>query len=137
MFAIESFNILVTSQRMVFAILTPDMIKEAAKEARSQGFLKGLVWGITAGLNFYKKYYNISPDSALKENPQNFTVEMSHIKKLKLDEGRLRSDPDDMTNKYDDSRLEIQTTGDKLAFSLPHDFHEEAKTIIRKAGLMH
>jgi hypothetical protein len=136
LFTIEVFNIVVTSQRMIFASLTTNMIKDAAKDARSQGFLSGLVGSFTAGLNYYKKYYNISPGTILEENPQNFFVEMSRIKKVKLDIGRLRSEPDDMNNKYDDSRLEIQTIGEKLLFALPNSYHEEAHAVIRKAGLL-
>jgi len=66
-FAIESFHIIVTPRRIIGAAFTPDMVKQAAKEAGQSGFFAGLVGAATVGFTYYKKYLSMPPEVALRE----------------------------------------------------------------------
>ncbi len=75
------------------------------------------------------------PDEALKETPQNFFIELSRIKKVKIKEGRNLTVGSGIP-RYEDSHLEIETTGDKYKFTLPHRFVSTARDVVRKAGIL-
>lgn len=131
----ESFNILVTEKRMVFAEMTQDMIKEEVKKAGKEGFFAGMLSSLTAGYDFYKRYLNMPPEEALKETPQNFFIDLNRIKKVKIKEGRNLTRGSGVPQ-YEDSQLEIETTGDKYKFTLPHRFVSAARDVVHKAGIL-
>lgn len=131
----EGFNIVVTDRRMIFAAMTPEMIKEAGKEKGKDGFIAGILGAATAGYDLWERYLTISPEAALKENPQNFFVELSQVKKVKLEPGSSRRDNIRGVEVYESSHLEIETSGEKYSFLLPSQFHGKAQDVIHKAGL--
>lgn len=135
MFSQEGFHIVVTARRLVFAAFTNDMLKQAAKDERRSGFLSGMMGAMTLGYTYYKRYLSMSPEVALKENPQNFAVDRAKIRKIKLDLGKRQTDRNRHVDVYEPSRLEIETAGEKYVFSVPNHFHEMESTVLRQAGL--
>jgi len=86
---VEGFNIIVTQRRMIFAVATNEMIKEEAKRVGKEGgFFAGMLNAATVGYTFYKRYLDMVPDAALAENPQNFAVDLSRIRKVKIEAGK-------------------------------------------------
>lgn len=141
MFTQESFHLILTTRRLIFAAFTNEMIKQAAKEEGKGGFLSGMVGAMTLGYNYYKHYLNMDPEVALRENPQNFVLDISRIRKVKLEMGRKQAAPRNQgiihkADVYDNSKLEIETIGEKHVFAIAHHFHTLAADTIRKSGLM-
>ncbi len=136
LFALESFHIVFTTRRLILAAFTNEMVKAAAKEEGKAGFLAGMMGAMTLGYNYYKHYQTKDPEAALMENPQNFAIDISRIRKIKLELGKRQIDHSRNIDTYDNSKLEIETVGDKFTFAVPHHFYNMAQDIIRKSGLM-
>jgi hypothetical protein len=136
MFAQESFHIVFTGQRLVFAAFTDEMVKQAAKEEGKSGFLAGMIGAATLGYNYYKHYLIIEPEAALRENPQNFSIDISRVSKIKLELGKKQVDRSRHVDVYENSKLAIETVGDNYTFAVANHFHNMAGDIIRKSGLM-
>jgi hypothetical protein len=136
MFTQESMHVIVTNRRLIFAAFTNEMVKQGAKEEGKGGFLAGMLGAATLGYHYYKRYLNIPPDSALRENPQNFALERATIRKVKLEMGRRQVDKTRHIEQYEAGKLEIETTGSKHTFSIPHDFHNLAASALRQAGII-
>ena len=130
LFGSETFNILVTDNRLVFALLTNDIIKEQAAQLKGQGFMARLQ-GAASGEYITRRYQDMPPEQALKESPGNFTITTSDVKKIKIKMGSANTG-----NVHDDDgKLEIQTNRDKLSFVLPAGSYPAAKTVLKNAGL--
>ena len=57
----EVFNIVVTNQRLVFALMTSQMIKEAAASHRGEGF-SGFIKGVGSGYTLWQRYLQMPPE---------------------------------------------------------------------------
>jgi hypothetical protein len=118
--AMEGFNIIVTRRRMIFAVMTNDMINQAAKQAGKEGgFFGGMLNAATVGYTFYKRYLTMPPDAALAETPQNFAVELSQIRKIKItgekevdDYFTMKANQNSIlqTHQYREGTISIETT---------------------------
>ena len=139
LFSVEGFSVVITGKRIIFAAVTNEMIKEAAKkESEGKGFLAGMLGAATVGYNLHKRYYDMAPEAILAENPQNFAVELVRIKKVKVEEGRRLPREKGAVihvDRFEDGKFEVQTAGDKYAFNLPHSSYDAAVEVTRKAGL--
>lgn len=131
----ESFNIVVTEKRMIFAEMTGDMVKEEAKKYGQEGFLTGMLGAMTVGYTLHKRYLNMSPEDALHENPGNFFIDLNRIKKVRIEEGKRQREKSRGNETHENSRIEIETIGEKYTFNLPFNFHSTAQEVVRKAGL--
>jgi hypothetical protein len=136
LFSVEGFNVIVTEKRIIFAAMTNEMVKAEAAKQGQKGFFAGMLGAATVGYTFYKRYLDMAPEAALRENPQNFAIELGRIRKIKLEMGSHIRDKSRNIDRYEQSKLEIETTGDKYRFDVPHDFHGTAQDVIRKSGLM-
>lgn len=139
LFGVEGFSVVVTEKRIIFAAVTNEMIKEAAKkESEGKGFLAGMLGAATVEYTFHKRYYDMAPEAVLAENSQNFAVELSRIKKVKVEEGRRLPREKGAVihhDRWEDGKFEVQTAGDKYVFTLPHSSYDAAVEVMRKAGL--
>jgi hypothetical protein len=90
---------------------------------------------MTVGYTYYKRYLTLSPEIALKENPQNFAIERANIRKINLQMGKRQVDRNRHVDVYEPSKLEIEAGGAKYAFSVPNHFHEMASSVLSQAGL--
>jgi hypothetical protein len=136
MFSQEGLHIVVTEKRLICAVFTNEMIKQAAKEEGKSGFLSGMIGAATVGYTYYKRYLSMSADAALKENAQNFAVGKESIQKIKLVLGKRQTDRNRHVDVYEPSKLEIESSGGKYSWTVPNNFHEMASTALRQAGLI-
>ena len=145
MMATEGFNIIVTRRRMIFAVMTNEMISQAAKQAGKEGgFLGGMLNAANAGYNFYKRYLTMLPDAALAENPQNFAVELSQVRNIKISGEKEVDDYFTMkanqnrilqTHQYREGTILIETAGGNYNFNLPASSMNMALETVKKTGL--
>jgi nucleotidyltransferase/DNA polymerase involved in DNA repair len=121
----DTFNLIVTDQRSVFAKLTSQIMNETVKMRREKAAAEGKgffgKWAVQmSGFNTYTdRYQTMRPEEALLENKENFQIENSMIKKVKSS-----SDDDEDRPMYD---IEITTATQKLKFKTQYDPEHELK----------
>jgi hypothetical protein len=86
----DSFSGVLTNQRLIFAQMTGDMLKDAIKQAREQAKAEGKgffgQWGdqLKASAAYLSRYLDMSPSEVLSETPGNFAVSNSAVSEVKL-----------------------------------------------------
>jgi hypothetical protein len=147
LFSMESFNIVVTNQRMVFAQMTNDMIKAEAAAHRGQG-IGGVFKAMTSGYSLWQRYPQMSPDQALAETPGNFGVYLNQIRKVKYSGTKVLFSKGGLAvgmnigfgvgGNDDDkpAKLEIETIGGKYEFDIILQFQQQAHQVLKAAGLV-
>jgi len=130
LFKSETFNILVTEKRMIFTLVTNEIMKEQATQLKGQGFLARLQ-GAASGEYITRRYHDIPPEQALKESPGNFSIDIAEVKKVKTKTGM--SNPDNVHDS--DGKLEIHTLREKFSFVLPAHSQVAAKMAFKNVGL--
>jgi hypothetical protein len=145
MIAMEGFTVIVTSRRMIFAEATNALMTEETKKTyKKEGFFAGLIDSATIGYTFYKRYENIPPDAALAESPQNFAIDLSGIRRVKIEAGKEIENYSTMEanqnsviqqHRYESGMLDIETVGERYLFNLPNSSYNMAADTLRKAGL--
>jgi hypothetical protein len=148
MFSQEAFNIVVTNQRMIFAQMTPEMIKNEAASYRGQG-IKGAFKAMGAGYSLWQRYPQMSPDQALAETPGNFGIYLNHVRKVKYTGTKVffnkggvsvglniglgvgAGDDDDKP-----AKLEIETMGAKYDFDIVMQFQQQTHQVLKAVGLV-
>ena len=114
----ETFNLVVTPGRLVFALMTQkmmnDAVRQAQQEAKSQG--KGLLGQIAAQmgwLGIMSERYRATPvEQALAEQPGNFFIPNNQIRQVKLER---REDRQQHTHS---EHVIFQATSGKYEFEL-------------------
>jgi hypothetical protein len=84
----DTYSLVVTDQSFIFALMTSQMVKDAAAEAQKnakevgKGFFAR--WGdqIKSGFTLYQKYYNMPVESILEESKENFQLQLDNISKV-------------------------------------------------------
>jgi hypothetical protein len=117
----DTYNLIVTEYRSIFAKLTTDIMNATVKVRRSKAEAEGKgffgKWAAQMkGFNTYIDHYqNFSPEQALKETAGNYAIENNTIQKI-----RVSSDHNDQggMNFY---YIEISTTGQTLKFRTTFD----------------
>ena len=142
---VESFNIVVTPRRLIFAVMTNDMLaKEAQKAGKEGGFFGGMLNAATVGFNFYKRYLEMTPDAALAESPQNFAVDRANIRKVKVEAGKeiqtyasIKANQNSpiKSHQYEQGKLEIESMGANYTLDLPASSMDMTLDTLRLAGL--
>lgn len=122
----DTYTLIVTDTRMIFAEMTGDMLKEAAMEAQRLGKEEGKGffsrWGdqIKASMRFADRYWQIPPDDALAENSKNFAVQNASVKKIKVRSRDDSAHPDEPARTY--TELKIESSSGKFEFKIDgHD----------------
>ncbi len=86
----DTYAGVVTTQRLIFAQLTADMINEASKQALAQAKAEGKgffgSWGdqLKATFGYTKKYLTMPPQAILSETPGNFALYNNTISEVKF-----------------------------------------------------
>ncbi len=86
----DSYTGVVTTQRMIFAQLTADMLNQAAKQARDQAKAEGKgffgQWGdqLRGTFGYTNRYLTIPPQTILAETAGNFAIYNSTISEIKV-----------------------------------------------------
>lgn len=143
----DTFNIVVTNHRMICALLTSDLIKEAAAAHRGEG-VGGFFKAMGVGYTLWQRYLQVPPDVALQENPANFAIYMNQIRRVKFKPDTVLfqkgafsvgfkggfggGDDDDKTTRP----LEIETMSGKYKFEINDMHQQQVAETLRKAGLI-
>jgi hypothetical protein len=143
----ETFNIVVTNHRIICALLTSQMIKDAAASHRGQG-VGGFFKAMGSGYTLWQRYLQVPPDVALQENPANFAIYMNQIRKVKFKADKVLfnkgafsvgfkagfggGDDDDKTTRP----LEIETMSGNYKFEINDMHQQQVAETLRKAGLI-
>ena len=86
----DSFGGVVTNQRLIFAQITGEMLKDAVKMARDQakaegkGFFGQWADQLSASFGYIQKYLTMEPTAILSETSGNFDIDNSAIQEIKL-----------------------------------------------------
>lgn len=116
--SVKSYNLIVTSDRLVFAFVSPKMANEAVtaarQEAKNQG--KGFMgqWAAQMGwMNVMcERYRTMSIAEILKTHPDSFVIPCAQIKRIRLRESH--DDEDGRTSR----EMTVETVSGKFKFSL-------------------
>jgi len=117
----DTYNLIVTERRSIFAKLTNEIMNETVKrrrakaEAEGKGFF-GKWKAQMAGFNTYTDWYaDKTPDQALAETPGNWAIENSAIRGVKVNESS--DDEGGMTLYY----IQFTTITGKFDFKMQYD----------------
>ena len=117
----DTYALVITDQRLVFAQLTSKMLKEAAAEAQrrgkeeGKGFFSRWADQLKATMAYSQRYWDIPPEQALHENPGNFSIPNQEIRKMQI---KLK----DQSGWGDEAQrlvteLKIESNGRKMTFT--------------------
>jgi hypothetical protein len=129
----QSFNIVVTRDRLVFALMTDRMMKDATAEmnrrAKAEG--KGLLGRIAAQFGWLnlmvERYAAMPPAAALAENKENFFIPNNAIRKVRVEEHH------DHESHRTETKLKIESVSGKFEFQLTAGNADEARQVLRNA----
>lgn len=127
----ENYTLVVTPQRLIFALLTNEArdqnIRNAQEQARQEG--KNVFQRIGAQMNADNGavYFNMTPDAALAENPANFFFLNQQVQSAKI--SSVDDDDSGVTTYY----LELKGAFGKMKFKLGRLNERAAKQVLRQA----
>lgn len=129
----DSYNMIVTSSRLVFAYVSPQLMKAAVKQAREEAKQegKGLLrqWGAQlAWLSVLERQYQtMTMDAVLRQYPGSFVVANHQVRRVRY--RRNRDDEDGQTH----DELILRTDDGKLRFKLLTGNLRQVKQLLRQA----
>jgi len=112
----DSYTLIVTDRRSIFAKLTQEIMNETVKmaradaEAQGKGFFGKWAAQMKGFNNYAVRYNKFTPDQVLQETKGNFAVENSMIRRIKITDN---TDEDSPGVEYG---IEFQTVTEKLYF---------------------
>jgi hypothetical protein len=124
----DTYTLVATESRMVFAEMTTDMMKQAVAEAQRKGKEEGkgffARWGdqLKACMTFSDRYWDMTPDEALLENPKNYAIQNGAVKKISVKAKNDSNGPDEVGRSY--TELKIESGAGKFEYKV--DGHDRA-----------
>ena len=116
----DSYSVVVTNCRMIFAQMTNEMINQSVMAARNQAKAEGKgFWGqwgdqLKTSFTYGQKYYSMQPSAILAETAGNFAFDNNAISEIKLKEER---DNDRGMHVYE-MKMEIHSSSGKYEFRM-------------------
>lgn len=129
----DSYNMIVTPNRLVFAHVSPQLMKEATKRARELAKQEGKgffgQWGAQLGWTrvLHDQYRTMGVDGVLCQYDGSFVIPNHHIQRV-----RYKSSHDEQSGQTS-HELVLRTSGDKLRFKLVSGNLREVKALLRQA----
>lgn len=129
----DSYNMIVTPSRLVFAHVTLELKKEMTQLAREQAKEKGKgffgQWGAQLGWMhvLHDRYRRMGVDAVLSQYEGSFAIPNQHVGRV-----RYKSSHDDESGQTS-HELILRTAGDKLRFKLVSGNLREVKALLREA----
>lgn len=126
------YTLALTRQRVLCAQVTNAMMKQAVIDARDDAKADGKgffgQWGaqLTAYNKMAARYFTMSPDEILAENPGNFAIDRTQIEKAKLKAGVIG---DENTGSSPDKLL-LKTSAQKYTFELGSGYNAAREALI-------
>ena len=112
----DSYTLIVTDRRSIFAKLTQEIVNETVKmaranaEAQGKGFLGKWAAQMKGFNNYTVRYNKFTPDQVLQETRGNFAIDNSTIRRIRITDN---TDEDSPGVEYG---IEFQTVTEKLYF---------------------
>jgi len=131
LFGSEAFNLVLTPQRLVFARLTSDMVRDAGEQAKQSAEADGKgffgQWRARMGANSFivERYHSMPIGEILREHPDNFSIPNQQVRKVEVKRGHFDEDM------QDPDQLIIHA-GDKLKFNLKGMNASNAKKLLKQ-----
>ena len=137
LFSTKTYTLAVTNRRLIFAELTDKMIQAAAVEAHEASEGKGMLARMqdvaTSQQRIYSRYYNLTAEEILRENPENFALNNDEVKNVRMNIGSFYRDRNNIGNKRGDTMV-IQTTREKIELTFYYNNRtDEAKKVLWRA----
>ena len=128
----DSFALAVTPMRLVFALITAQMMKDAVaqanQDAKSQG--KGILGRIVAQIGWQstvcQTFASMTPEAILSAQTENFAVANSQVKRVKFEHDLGNED----TSATD--YVVVDTTSGKMKFEIKGTNPKEIKNLLRQ-----
>jgi hypothetical protein len=123
----ETYTLIVTERRSIFARRTPQVMNETIREARAKteaegkGFFGKWAAQLNGGNDYAVHYNKLTPDRILQETSGNFTIENTAIRKIRLTVNGGEDNPDT------DYGIDFQTTSGELKFKASHYYEINLK----------
>ena len=117
----DTYSIVVTNRRMIFAQLTQALANTAIMEAQAKakaegkGFLGIVQDQMAASFGFALRYEKMTPDQALAETPGNIAIENSRISAIKM---QLK---DSVNTNYSEFKTVIDSMDGKFEYMIAED----------------
>lgn len=121
LFSSDLYHLVITNQRLIFALQTKEMqsqdVKNAREQAKQQG--KGFFGQVGAQMSTRSgdKYLGFAPHLILAENPQNFAVDLAEVVKISTYHADIEDNAPDT--------LEIKTIAQNMKFSISNAYNVE------------
>lgn len=86
----DTYALIATDRRAIFCHITKEMINQALKAAQDKAKAEGGgfwdQWGAQLDTSFFytQRYKHMSPEEAIREQPDNFAIENSQMRKVRL-----------------------------------------------------
>jgi len=129
----DSYTGVVTNQRMIFAQMTGDMVKQAIQQARDQakaegkGFFGQWQEQLRASFGYAQRYLTMPPDATVSENPGNYAVDNSAVREVKIKHKEIRSGGDVQSREFE---MEVHSASGKFEFKM--DERNEYVELLKK-----
>jgi hypothetical protein len=119
----DSFAGVVTSQRMIIAQMTNEMLKDYAQQAREQAKAEGKgFWGqwsdqVKASFGYTRRYLAMEPSAILYETPGNFEISNGGVREIKVELKRVGQQDQDRR----EFEIKIESTSGEYEFRMDED----------------
>jgi len=117
----DSYTGVVTSQRIIFAQMTGDMVKQAVQQARDQakaegkGFFGQWQEQLRASFGYAQRYLTMPPAAIGSETPGNYAVDNSTVREVKIKHKEIRSGGDVQSREFE---MEVHSANGKVEFKM-------------------
>lgn len=130
---VETMNMVVTPQRLIVAMVSQQMMKEAVAAARDQAKGEGKNWlgQVAAQMGWMqlicRQYASMHPDAILAQYPGSFAIPNASVSRIRFKESSM--DDDGSTTA---AQMILETTGGKHRFEMTGTGPREARQILRQ-----
>lgn len=117
----DSYTGVVTSQRMIFAQMTGDMVKQAVQQARDQakaegkGFFGQWQEQLRASFGYVQRYLTMPPSAILSETPGNYAVDNNTVHEVKIKHKEIMSGGEVQSHEFE---MEVHSASGKVQFKM-------------------
>lgn len=126
----DSFSLIVTQKRMIFAEYTTDLMKKernkAVSKSESKGMMAKLNASVSSSFNFHNRYYDMDPEEILIESPNNYEIRPEQVKSIKIRSGQW--DPE--SGKEAVNKMIIKWSGGKNKFNFTQMNPNQVKDLL-------
>ena len=121
-----SYSLVVTDRRLIFAQITNELLKQEREKAVSDsggGLMSRWKASMGSHYSFHERYYNMDPEEALRESPDNYEIRPEQVRSVKLKGSKNWSND----GKKSPNKMVIKWSGGKNKYNFQRVSSNEAK----------